>query len=237
MKKMGVQQQAIHSFIRSALESDELIEKCKLTGCPVVTISRDYGAAGRDVGRLLSDQLGVQYFNTKLLDGIIDKTKSDKHLLRRLDERTATFLDGWIFTFLSKTPVDKNDYFHALVDVLNTISRTGGVIIGRGAHLILSKRENPVFRVKIEGSKSNCASRVAMRNGIDLKAAMKRMKKINKERIEFTKDLYNKFPVNDRTYYDMVICSDNLSVEQIVDIINYTMKLSGYNVPDPVMPD
>lgn len=226
---------AVKGMMKSVFFDSEKLAACDVEGCPVVTISRDFGAGGADVAHLLADQLGVECFDDQLLDEIIQRTSSDKSLMKRLDEKVVKGLDDWVIALFSKGKTSQLDYFHALINVMEGISRSGGVIVGRGAHLILAHRGKKVFRVRIDGSLKMRTKRIAKREGIDKSEALKRAQKVDKERVVFVKKIYKQFPIKESTYYDMLLSSDVMETEQMVDIINYAMKQLQFNVPNPPM--
>ncbi|MBF0369094.1 MAG: cytidylate kinase-like family protein [Magnetococcales bacterium] len=224
---------AVKGLVKSMFFDVEQLERCAKGGCPVVTISRDFGAGGGEVAHLLADQLGVECFDTQLIDQIIKLTSADKQLTKRVDERTISALDDWVVSLFAKGKSSQDDYIHALVNVLEGVGHTGGVIVGRGAHLILAHMGKQVFRVRIDGSLSRRTARIAAQENLDEKKALKLIKQVDEERVSFVKKIYKKFPGKESTYYDMLLSSDLMTTEQMVDIINYSMKQLGFNVPNP----
>lgn len=197
--------------------------------CPVVALSRSMGANGSKVAELLADSLTVPCFGYSMLDGIVKEAKSDKFLMSLIDERSPTPLEDWIHGLFSKGEISRAAFYRRLIKTTLAISKTGGVIIGRGAHLILSS--NPkVFRVRVEGSLEVRIQRVAEREKIKTKKAKDLIAKTDDERKRYVKELYKRFP-HKRGYYDLVVNSDNISPHAVVDIIIYTMEQMGYYVP------
>lgn len=198
-------------------------------GCPVVTVSRTVGANGSKIAELLADQLGVPCFGYSMLDGIVKEAKSDKYLMGLIDERAPNALEDWIHGLFTKGEISRAGFYRRLVKTTLAISKTGGVIIGRGAHLVLAG--NPkVFRVRIEGSLEVCTQRVAERENIKPKKAVELIKKIDAERRNYVKELYKMYP-HARAYYDLVLNSDALDVHDAVEIITFAMEKMGYYVP------
>ena len=112
------------------------------------------------------------------------------------------------------------------------ISQKGGVIVGRGAHLILGP--DRAFRVRIIGSLEACAARVAKREGLDLPAARELVQVVDRQRAEF---LQQHFGVDkaDCSTYDLVINSDRFSLEQMVDLILGSMLKAGYDITPDIL--
>jgi cytidylate kinase len=206
------------------------VEKCdREKKCPVVTVSRSVGAGGGKIAELLSEQLTVPCFGYSMFDGIVKESKQDKYLLALVDEKAPGTLEDWIHSLFTKGQTSKSDFYMRLVKTTLAIAKTGGVIVGRGAHLVLAS--NPrVFRVRIEGSMDVCVERVAKREKIKTKKAREFIQKIEKDRIKYVRELYNRFP-NDRGYYDLVVNTDKLNSHDAVEIITHAMEKMGYYVP------
>jgi cytidylate kinase len=201
---------------------------------PMITVSGEYGAGGREVGRVLAQKLGVVCFEPELIDQIVAESMKSSELSRQLDNRLPDVLDDWLRRLWhKKEPSDRADYYLHLVKAVMGITHVGGVIVGRGAHLILASQN--VFRLKIEGSREFCAQSIAKREGISVKAAMEMVGHVEEERIRFVREIYKRFPT-DKTYYDLVLNREIISQEQIVDIVFLAMQMAGYELPEAARP-
>ncbi len=219
----------IKGLIQSTFFTAEREKACHADKrCPVVTVSRTYGAMGETISRLLADQLTVDHFDSNLIDDIIDEAKVNKHLMKKLDERFVNTIDDWVYSFLAGG-FSRSEYYRLLVKAVTAISEVGGIILGRGSHLILS--HNPrVFRLNVSGSLEVCARRISARHNVDLGQAKKMVLKHNKDRVKFVKEIFKKFP-NERSYYDMSICTDHLEPQDVVDLTIEAMKRRGMYIP------
>jgi cytidylate kinase len=195
---------------------------------PLVTISRFFGAGSGDISRMLAERLGVQFYDKELLKSIVKDAKADKHLLNRLDERVTSLADELVHSFFSKKSTNKDSFLRYMAKVILGIGPSGGVIIGRGAHLILP--EERTFKIRFEGSMQECVKRVAKRKSIKKSKAEKLIKKTNKERSQFQKALSKRYPTR-IDGYDLTINTDRFSPEQCVEIIVVAMTEIGFKIP------
>jgi cytidylate kinase len=193
----------------------------------VVTISRSYGSHGHQIGQALADRLGVRCCDRAILEGVAKAADLDDDLIKKLDENIE-HSRPWKAISRHKS-YSKERYLHHLVKVVLNISKKGGVIVGRGAHLILGPGK--AFRIRIFGSRNVCARRVAERKEIDLKAARELVKKVNRRRADYLQQLYGK-DINDCRNYDLVINSDRFDVESAVELILHSMRQAGYDIPE-----
>lgn len=191
---------------------------------PVVTISRDYGSGGREISAALAKHLAIPVYDKELLDAVVERSGADPHLLEQLDEKTRGFWDSWIISILSGENVLEENYRRHLVKIVLGILNTGdgGVIIGRGAHLILAQQE--VFRVRIIASPETCAERVAQKRQLSLEEARKEVNRVNEGRNRFVREVFKK-SLNEPTAFDLTINTDYLSkYEEVAEIIIFAMQ-------------
>ncbi len=197
---------------------------------PVVAVSRGFGAQGQVVSKMLSEKLGVPHYDSQLIDKILKSAKSDKNFLELLDERVVHNMDDWIYSLFGKK-INRGEYYRLLIKTVSMIGQSGGVILGRGAHLILS-HDPSVFRLRVDGSLEACSRRISAKQNIDLKQAAKLVKKTDAERVHFIRELFNRFPTN-RSYYDLMVCTDYLEPEQVVELALLAMEKRGHIEPEP----
>ena len=175
----------------------------------VVTVSRGFGSLGKQVAQALADRLGVNCCDRTILEEVAKRANVDVELVKKLDENIdKTMARPWK-TFFSGKSYPKERYLQHLVKVVLNISKKGGVIVGRGAHLILGP--DRAFRIRIIGTLDICAARVAEREQIDLDAARLRVQSVNRQRAEYLKELYGEH-INDCSDYDLVINSDRFDL-------------------------
>jgi hypothetical protein len=196
---------------------------------PVVTLSRDYGSGGREIAQELAKHLSVPVYDKEVMDAVVEQSGTNPHLMAQLDEKTRGFWDSWIVSMLSGENVLDDNYRRHLVKVVLGILNTGkgGVIIGRGAHLILAQQK--VFRVRIIASPETCAERIAHKRQISLEEARKEVARVNEGRATFIWNVF-KQRLNDPTAFDLAINTDHLSKsEEVAEIIIFAMQYHHRN--------
>ena len=211
---------------QAAEKKEKLRQKAEVY---VVTVSRDFGSMGKSVAQLLADTLEVRCCDRFILQQVARRAHVDEELVRVLDEHVSKIDGHWWQHLLQKDAFTYEDYYHYLVKTVLSISRTGGVIIGRGANLILGEKK--AFRVRINASVEQCAKRVAKREQISTAEGIERVREVNSERAEYTRMLYDT-DINDNSAYDLMLNSDRYDRVQMVDLILDAMEKAGYKLPD-----
>jgi len=218
-----VSTQAVIKALIAANESKK--PEIEATPPPTVTISRDFGSGGNEIAAMVAERLGVRIYNKEILDDIAKQKNANKELMEKLHETVNTASDAWLYAMVFGKNVTRDDYQKALVTAIRAIYRSGGVIMGRGAHVILEGRK--ILRVRITGTVDACAKRVAQREGIDLGEAKK---KVRERRSVRGKYLWNIFSsrINDPTKFDLTINTDMFTnYAQVADLIVRTLEVTG----------
>jgi hypothetical protein len=158
---------------------------------------------------------------------VAERANVDVGLVERLDETVKNIGSDWWLTLFGNRSYPRERYLHHLVKVVLNISLKGGVIVGRGAHLILGREH--CFRVRIVGSPKQCAQRISLREGIDFDAAVRRVEQVDRERAEYLQELYG-VHANDSSNFDLVLNTDRFTVEESVAVILAGMQQAGYDL-------
>lgn len=195
----------------------------------VVTISRGYGALGKETGQALADRLGVRCCDRTILEQVAHRANVDVELVRVLDETVNRIQGNWWHALVEGEVFTHHQYLKHLVKVVLSISRSGGVIVGRGAHLILGPCR--AFRVRIIGSPERCAERIAKREGLNQKAARTKLRSVDHERAAYIRTLFGA-DIAEPSQYDLMLNSDRFTVDDMVQAICFTMDRAGWTLPE-----
>jgi len=217
-------------LVEALLKAHMHEDKSPIGTKPVVTLSRDHGSGGREIAGELAKRLAVPVYDKELMDAVVERSGADPRLMAQLDEKTRGFWDSWIVSMLSGENVLEDNYRRHLVKVVLGILNTGngGVIIGRGAHLILAQQD--VFRVRIIASPETCVERVARGKTISPEQARKLVEQVDQGRSKFVRDVF-KQRLDNSAAFDLTINTDRLSkYAEVAEIIIYAMQYHHRNV-------
>ncbi len=218
-------------FLEAVLlaETKRGAKKAQQPSKPVVALSRDYGAGGEEVASLLADYFGVKCFDQEILNAVAKNLGTDPHLLKHLDERVSSMWDSWLRNLVGGRDIYKANYRRHLFSVVLGITYAGGIILGRGAHIILATRK--AFRVRIVGSAKMCAQRIADSQGIALEGARRKVDEINRERERFVWDMYGHH-LSDATDFDLIVNTDRYrDFAPVARLIITAMEYAGFEMP------
>ena len=152
----------------------------------IVTIGRQYGSGGRYVARLLSEKLGIPYYDKELLAEVSKDSGICEDLLAEHDEKNSR---SFLLSLMSGTqpfadsgamymdmPLNHR-IFLAQFDTIRRIASQGPCIfVGRCADYVL-RDEAGVFNVFIKASKENRIQRIIKLYNVDPLKAEEMIKK------------------------------------------------------------
>lgn len=195
---------------------------------PVITISREFGAQGAAIAKILEKRIGFKVWDKEILKVISEKLDSDVDYLKSLDEHTQNAVEDTIFGFLNRKSTNLN-YSIYLVRALQAIEKYGNaIIVGRGGNYVC--RQKKTFHVRVVSPLAIRVDHIAEKEGISKEEAKAIVTKKDEERARFTQHNFNK-NIDSAIEYDMVINSGSMKLESIAELIiqGYKQKI-GYEV-------
>jgi cytidylate kinase len=166
----------------------------------VVTIAREYGSGGSDIGRKVAELLGWECVDKKIIERVATMGKVDPSWAETADERTGTwwervmkgFLHGGPESYIGKladSAVDHDTLQQFTASVIQEAAKVGNcVIIGRSSQCVL--RHDPrVLRVLVYAPVAEKIKRMKLRHPHenDLQALLHRM---DSERFHYAQSYY-----------------------------------------------
>jgi cytidylate kinase len=183
---------------------------------PTICISREYGARGAAMGRLVAERLGFRYYSQELIHDIAEAAHVRKQVVESLDERVQDGISEWVAGLIKRGVFAPSDYLRNLSKVVLTLANHGkGVIIGRGAHFILDRQTT--LRVRVIAPLETRVARIAERDGLSDDKAKATILRIDAERVAFNKQHYGA-DLADPVNYDLVVNAGTLGLEGAADV-------------------
>lgn len=186
----------------------------------IITISREFGAGGSQIGRAVAEKLGYYYMDK---DMIIRSAMESKSLtandFRNWDEKVPLNFSfaQHLFDFYSK-PISE-EFFEAQREAIRKTAEKGKcVIVGRNANAILQEFDSclnvfvtasPYFKLQTLRDK--------LPNYSDDKI-LSQMKAVDKMRKKYC-SYFTNTEFGKAEYYDLCLKSSDLGIEKCVDII------------------
>jgi cytidylate kinase len=200
----------------------------------IVTIEREYGAAGSVVAAKLANRLGWDLLDQSLTADIARRAEVDSSAVARCDEQVDPMLYRlakvfWRGSHERALPLPEGSQFDTdrMVRLATEIIEAAGekgncVIVGRGAPYILRHRTD-AMHVFVFAPREFKVDYLVRTQNMDQKKAAGLVDSIDSERASFIKHYFGKDWPN-RHLYDLMINSAN-GIDAAVEVILHTMSL------------
>lgn len=193
----------------------------------IITIGRQYGSGGRQIGKLLAEHYNIKYFDKELLSRAAQESGFCEEMLKNHDERpTNSFLynlvmDTYTFGYNSASFVDmpiSHKVFLAQFDTIKKIAKEEPcVIIGRCADYALADFKNCVH-LFIYADEDSKIKRLMDHHNVSESEARDMMNKQDKQRQSYY-NYYSSKKWGRADSYDLCINSAKLGIQGTVDLI------------------
>lgn len=196
----------------------------------VVTVSREYGSGGHDVGEAVARRLGVPLYDRAL----IDRTARE---LGRAPERVASAEQNistaklWELVFTDKSiPESMNPSLDDAIFVSQSrtlrelAQKDSCVIIGRMADWVLRDRPN-VLRVFVSSGRELAVSRVMAATGLSADEAARKVERVNRGRANHYLQYSDGHQWTDARNYDLVVNTSATGIDGAADLVVSAARL------------
>jgi len=203
----------------------------------IITVSREYGAGGRDVALALGQALGWRVLDRDLVSLVAEKLELGEEVMARLDEHAPGLLvrlSSMLLVAMPEQPVPvapipSIDLDHAAVVTRQVIEEAVQspplIIVGHGAQVLLQDRPD-AFHVRLAGPLHNRVERLCARYGWEPAYAEAQARRLDRERREYVQRYYHRH-VGDMLLYDLQVNTGRLSIALATDLIRQAVEQFG----------
>jgi cytidylate kinase len=194
----------------------------------LITVSATYGSGGSVVAPTLAQRLGVPFLERLTTSGgtFVEATSSRERLA--VGEDKAAPVHHLLASLSHAAPAGPtqspppprahHQYVRreAEADIRRLAAAGGGVILGRGAAVVLGKDSG--YHVRLDGPPEARTARGAAIEHVGLDEAKAHMRAADKARTAYVRRLYGVDPA-DASLYHLVIDSTVMSIDAVVELI------------------
>lgn len=182
----------------------------------IITIARQCGSGGHEIGKELASRLGLELYDRK-------KLEEEAKKLGKLDENKEFFQEKAVNSLLYSIAVSygaSNPMERSFELIRELTQQKSAVIIGRCSGAIYAN-DPDATTIFLHADKDCRIKRVMKRDGIDEKKAAKLIKEVDEKRASFHKFCTGK-EWGDAGQYQLSIDTGKLDISDVADmIINY----------------
>jgi cytidylate kinase len=204
----------------------------------IITISREFGSGGREIGRLLSEKFGIPFYDKELLERASKESGICQELFVKNDE---SYTSSLLFSLvMGNYPVTSDGRFNpemplnhklflAQFDTIKKLAEEGPcVIVGRCADYVL-KNEPNVVNFFISGNPQDKKARILQRYDIEKNKAEDFIKKTDKRRASYY-NYYTDMRWGEAKNYDLCINSSKTGIDGAVRLMSDYIGIKEGNV-------
>jgi cytidylate kinase len=195
----------------------------------LITLSREYGAGGSELGLLLGTELGWPVLDRDLAHRIAARLRCPAAQVERMGERTPSFLERVAATFSLMPPeasvlpdrsatLDPDLLVQATRAVLReAVRELPLIVVGHGGSCLFRDRPD-VLRVRVTAPYDVRVRRVAERTGLPVHEAAADVRHRDADRRHYLERYYG-CDANDPCLYDLQINTATVPLERAAGIV------------------
>ena len=199
----------------------------------ILTIGRQYGSAGHEIGQRLARELNVPYYDKELLERAAKESGLCKEIFENHDEKPTnsflyslvmdTYSYGYSSGLMSDMPLNQR-VFLAQFDTIRNLAKEGPcVIIGRCADYALESLPN-CLSVFIHADLQLRVRRIARLYDLTDAKAKERIQKTDKSRSSYY-NYYTSKKWGDLSSYHLTVDSGLLGIDGTVELLKNAIAL------------
>ncbi len=192
----------------------------------IITIGREFGSGGRELGKRLADLTGYDYYDSEIISAVAQKSGLDEHYV----ENTLSN-HGWqnqAITFrgtLASSAYVQSSKINLLLEQKKVIEQIADlnkdcVLVGRNADVIL-QNYNPfnIFVCADSDAKiKRCMERAPKDENLTVKELIRKMKQIDKVRSQ-TRELIGGAAWGQRSAYHLTVNTSGWEIKELVPAV------------------
>lgn len=194
----------------------------------IITIGREFGSGGRELGRRLAEELGFEYYDKEIITAIAEKTSMSQEYVQEVLEGKPHHL--YPITIGQSMFIADNFYIQqeqsiylAQSEIIRELAQKSNcVIVGRCADFIL--QDLKPFRIFVYADIESRIARCIERNSdaekhLTEKEMKKQILSIDKNRAKYY-DYYTGNKWGDKNNYDLCINTTGFVIKDIASVIS-----------------
>ncbi len=200
----------------------------------IITIGREFGSGGREIGKRLAEKLGYAYYDKEIMTEIANKTQLAEQYINQIVDHNPQF----IFPITTARTLHHqyhapdylfkqySDVYAAQANVLRELAeKSPCVIVGRCADYILREKEPLRLFVYADmpAKIARCREKAEYHENLSEKDLIKKIKRIDKNRAKYYR-YYTGNTWGKHTNYDICINTSSLKVEHVADILCHLIE-------------
>lgn len=198
----------------------------------IITIEREFASGGSEVGKLLSQKLGIPVYGREILEQAAEQWHVTPEHIEHLEESSTNSL-LYSLVVMGRTPTSQTTGLSSAdglnlteARIIQKLAEQGSCIfVGRCASWVLRDRTD-AFHVFIRADEEKRIQRAKTEYGIEPDLAEKTLRRVDRRRANFYRANTGR-TWQDKAGYHMVLDSGLLGTDLCAGLIEYAVKAAG----------
>lgn len=204
-----------------------------MTTHKIITIGRQFGSGGHEIGNLLATRLDIPLYDNNLVRMAAEKMDIREETAKAIDETSLnSFVSSYLITPMGYSSyINSEEYVQPLseqmyelqTEIIKKLAERGPcVIVGRCADYILKDNPNCI-NVFICADRADRIKRIAVRYDVSEKKALDRIKRMDRER-KYYYETHTGQEWGSISSHEILLNASLLGIEGTVDILEGIYK-------------
>ncbi|WP_290139903.1 AAA family ATPase [uncultured Dubosiella sp.] len=194
----------------------------------IITISREFGSGGREIGKRLADELGFAYYDQEIIKEICKETGMHEGYVEGVAEKAISLISTQFgHTFYNQQQIDVLVSQQKIIQEL--ASKGNCVVVGHGCAEILAER-NPfsIFvYADMEAKIKRCRAKGPEEEKLTEKELVRKIKDVDKNRKKIH-EMIAPTRWGEKENYDLCVNTTNVEIKKVIPgLAMYAMEYFG----------
>lgn len=204
----------------------------------IITIGREYGSAGHQIGEELAHKLSIPIYDKELLDHAASESGICKEIFENQDEKpTSSFLYslvmdtysfGYSSNLMNEMPLNQKVFLAQFNTIKKLADEGPAIFVGRCADYALESNPN-LLSVFIHAPLEMRVRRIAKLYDLTNSKARDRITKTDKQRASYY-NYYTSKKWGSSASYDLTIDSGKFGIDGTIDLLMRTIEIKEAGV-------
>lgn len=192
----------------------------------IITISREFGSGGRELGRRLADELGYDYYDGEIIAAIAKKSGFDEaYVENALENHGWQSIPMTVHRTFTSPMVMPSAQISLLVEQKQVIDEIGNsgkncIIVGRNADILLEKYNpfNIFVCADMQTKVQRCIDRAKEGEDISPKEMEKQIRRVDKNRAR-TREILSSSAWGQRDAYHLIVNTTGWEIKDLAPVV------------------
>lgn len=191
----------------------------------IITVSREFGSGGREIGKRLADELGYAYYDREIVTAIARKTQLDEGYVANALEsgmfRGVPIHFGRTFSYSAALLSNTTNLFVEQHKIIREIAAQGNcIIVGRAANAILEEYKpfNLFVYADMDAKVRRCMERAPEGEQLTEREMIRHIKKVDADRAKYH-EMFSDTRWGMKEGYHLCVNTTGVNIKALVPII------------------